>query len=64
MSARSAEPQLRVITTELRTWHRILFYTLFETAKLSEVDPRAYVTLAAQRAVAEHGAVTLPSDLT
>jgi transposase len=41
-----------------------LFYTLFETAKLSGVDPRAYVTLAANRAIADHGAVTLPSDLT
>jgi transposase len=41
-----------------------LFYTLFETAKLSGVDPRAYVTLAAKRAVADHSAVTLPSDLT
>ena len=41
-----------------------IFYTLFETAKLSEVDPSAYVTLAANRAVAEPGAATLPSDLT
>jgi transposase len=41
-----------------------LFYTLFETAKLSGVDPRAYVTLAAKRAITEHGTVTLPSDLT
>ncbi len=41
-----------------------LFYTLFETAKLSGVNPRDYVTLAANRAVADHGAVTLPSDLT
>jgi len=41
-----------------------LFYTLFETAKLSGVDPRAYLTLAAKRAIADHGAVTLPSDLT
>ena len=41
-----------------------LFYTLFETAKLSGIDPRAYVTLAAKRAIADHGAVTLPSDLT
>jgi transposase len=41
-----------------------LFYTLFETAKLSGVDPRAYVTLAAKRAIEDHGAVTLPSDLT
>ena len=41
-----------------------LFYTLFETAKLSGVDPRDYVSLAANRAIAEHGVVTLPSDLT
>jgi hypothetical protein len=41
-----------------------IFYTLFETAKLSGVNPRDYVTLAANRAVADHGAVTLPSDLT
>ena len=41
-----------------------LFYTLFETAKLSDVDPRAYLTKAANRAVAEFGTVTLPSDLT
>jgi transposase len=41
-----------------------LFYTLFETAKLSGVDPRAYVTLAAKNAIADHGAVTMPSDLT
>jgi transposase len=41
-----------------------LFYTLFETAKLSRVDPRAYVTRAATRAIQNPGAVTLPSDLT
>ena len=41
-----------------------LFYTLFETAKLSQVDPRAYVTEAATRAINKPGAVTLPSDLT
>ncbi|MCP4900763.1 MAG: transposase [bacterium] len=41
-----------------------IFYTLFETSKLSGVDPRAYVTLAAKRAISEHGTVTLPSDLT
>ena len=35
-----------------------IFYTLFETAKLSGVDPRAYVTLAAKHAIAEHGEVT------
>jgi transposase len=41
-----------------------LFYTLFETAKLSDVDPRAYVTEAATRAINQSGTVTLPSDLT
>lgn len=42
-----------------------IFYTLFETAKLSGLDnPGAYVTLAAKRAIADHDAVTLPSDLT
>jgi transposase len=41
-----------------------LFYTLYETAKLSQVDPRAYITRAARRAIARPGALTLPSDLT
>jgi transposase len=41
-----------------------LFYTLFETAKLSQVDPRAYVTRAATNAIQHTAAVTLPSDLT
>ncbi len=41
-----------------------LFYTLFETAKLSGVDPRTYVREAATRAIHQPGAVTLPSDLT
>jgi len=40
-----------------------LFYTLFETAKLSGVDPRAYVIAAAKRAIANPGAVTLPTDI-
>jgi len=40
-----------------------LFYTIFETAKLSQVDPRAYVTQAAVRAIQNPGAVTLPLDL-
>ena len=31
---------------------------------ITTVDPRAYGTLAAKRAIAEHGAVTPPSDLT
>ncbi len=41
-----------------------VFYTLFETAKLSQVDPRVYLTQAARRAIAHPGAVTLPSDPT
>jgi transposase len=41
-----------------------LFYSLFETAKLSSVDPRSYVTQAAIRAIQDPRAVTLPSDLT
>jgi transposase len=41
-----------------------LFYTLFETAKLSQIDPRAYVTRAATRAIQNPAAVTLPSDIT
>jgi transposase len=41
-----------------------LFYTLFETAKLSQIDPRAYVTRAATLATQNPGAVTLPSDIT
>jgi hypothetical protein len=40
-----------------------VFYTLFETAKLSQVDPRTYVTRAARRAIAQPGSVTLSSDL-
>ena len=60
---------------EWRDWHLFgsrskrgtevaaLFYTLFETAKLSRVDPRCYVTTAARRAIATPGAVTLPSDI-
>jgi len=41
-----------------------LFYTLFETAKLSRVDPRAYVTRAATLAIQNSGTVILPSGLT
>jgi hypothetical protein len=37
---------------------------LFETATLSGVDLHAYPTLAAKRAIAEPGAITLTSDLT
>ena len=40
-----------------------LFYTLFETAKLSQVDARVYVRDAALAAIESPGAVTLPSDL-
>ena len=40
-----------------------LFYTLLETAKLSQVDARAYVTTAARRAIKAPGTVTLPGDL-
>jgi transposase len=40
-----------------------LFYTIFETAKLSQVDPRTYVTQAAIRALHNPSTVTLPSDL-
>ncbi len=41
-----------------------LFYTLFETAKLSGVNPQAFVLKAAKRAIREPGTVTLPADLT
>ena len=41
-----------------------LFYTLFETAKLSGVDPGAYVLEAARRAIDIPGTVTLPTDVT
>ena len=40
-----------------------LFYTLFESAKLSDVDPKLYVTTAARRAIAAPGTVTLPNDI-
>ena len=41
-----------------------LFYTLLETAKLSQVDPAASLRQAASQAIATPGTVTLPSDLT
>ena len=41
-----------------------IFYTLLETAKLSNVDPRAYLRQAAIRAINTPGTVTLPQDLT
>ena len=40
-----------------------LFYTLLESAKLSGVDPRAYIRKTALTAIESPGAVTLPSDL-
>lgn len=40
-----------------------IFYTLFETAKLTGVDPKAYVLKAALAAIKNPGAVTLPGDL-
>jgi transposase len=40
-----------------------LFYTLCETAKLAGVDPHAYLLRALYTAIAQPGAVTLPSDL-
>jgi transposase len=39
------------------------FYTLFETAKLAGVDPKAYVLRIALAAIQNPGAVTLPGDL-
>jgi len=40
-----------------------LFYSLIESAKLVGVEPAAYLTEAARRAIANPGTVTLPSDL-
>jgi hypothetical protein len=40
-----------------------IFYTLFKTAKLSQVGPRAYVTRAARRAITHPSAAALPFDL-
>lgn len=40
-----------------------IFYSLFESAKLAGVDPRAYVLEAARRAYRKPGTVTLPVDL-
>jgi hypothetical protein len=40
-----------------------LFYTLCETAKLTDVDPHAYLLRALYRALAQPGTVTMPSDL-
>jgi len=41
-----------------------LFYTLFESAKLTGVDPYAYALEAAKRTISKPGTVTLPSDVT
>lgn len=40
-----------------------IFYSLFESAKLAGVDPKAYVLEAARRAARTPGTVTLPVDL-
>ncbi len=40
-----------------------LFYTLLETAKLSGVDPAAYLRTALERALEHPGTVTLPNDI-
>jgi hypothetical protein len=40
-----------------------LFYTLCETAKLTSVDPPAYLLRALYTAIAQPGAVTYPKDL-
>ena len=40
-----------------------IFYSLFESAKLAGVDPKAYVLEAARRAIRAPGTVTLPVDL-
>ena len=40
-----------------------LFYTLFESTKVTGIDPSVYVRDAALTAIASPGAVTLPSDL-
>jgi len=39
-------------------------YTLFETAKLADVDPHRYVLEATCRAIASPGTVTLPEHVT
>lgn len=40
-----------------------LFYSLFESAKIARVEPKAYVLRAARAAIEEPGAVTLPATL-
>ena len=41
-----------------------LFYTLFESAKLTGVEPHCYVLEATRRAILSRGAVTLPEAVT
>ena len=40
-----------------------IFYSLFESARLAGIDPKAYLLEAARRAIRAPGAVTLPADL-
>jgi transposase len=40
-----------------------LFYSLIESAKLCTVEPRAYLSEAARRAIRNSGTVTLPRDI-
>jgi hypothetical protein len=40
-----------------------LFYSLCETAKLQNVEPRAYMLKAAYAAIESPGTIVLPSDL-
>jgi len=39
-----------------------LLYSLIESAKLCGVEPRAYLSEAARRAIRDPGTVTLPRD--
>jgi transposase len=40
-----------------------LFYSLLETAKLCQVEPKAYLRSAAMAAIREPGRVFLPAEL-
>lgn len=40
-----------------------LFYSLIETAKLTGLEPPAYLREATHRAIANPGTITLPRDL-
>ena len=40
-----------------------IFYTIFETAKVLRIDPKAYLRAIVRNALANPGAVTLPADL-